>query len=257
MKKVPCIIIPIFVVLFTVSIFLLSCETTGTEDTSGQVGTSITWLGTLSEHPSSPELNYAYSNTTDGYIYNWDGDNWEFLVPPATVTYVPNTGQTALYTTGDDGDLEKGVAWPNPRFTDNGDGTVTDNLTELIWLKNANRPNSTQTWANAFTVCNNLADDGGNLTDSSVVGDWRLPNVKELESLINYGFYDPAIPNTAGTGQWSSGDPFTAVQSNYYWASTINASITSDAFTVYLVDGRISTPTKTNNYYMWPMRRGK
>ena len=33
---------------------------------------------------------------------------------------------------------QKGVAWPNPRFTDNGNGTVTDNLTGLIWLKNAN-----------------------------------------------------------------------------------------------------------------------
>jgi hypothetical protein len=39
------------------------------------------------------------------------------------------TGQTTSYRSGDDGDLEKGVTWPNPRFTDNSDGTVTDNLT--------------------------------------------------------------------------------------------------------------------------------
>lgn len=65
MKEVSCIIIPIFVVFFTVSIFLVSCETTGTEDSSGQVGASITWLGTLSEPPSRPELNYAYCNTTE------------------------------------------------------------------------------------------------------------------------------------------------------------------------------------------------
>ena len=50
---------------------------------------------------------------------------------------VPKTGQTTSYANGDDGDLELGVASPNPRFTDNGDGKVTDNLTELIWLKNA------------------------------------------------------------------------------------------------------------------------
>ena len=56
--------------------------------------------------------------------------------------------------TGSDGDLQKGVAWPNPRFTDNANGTVTDNLTGLIWLKNANcfgRPvwtaRGTCTWA--------------------------------------------------------------------------------------------------------------
>ncbi len=42
---------------------------------------------------------------------------------------VVKTGQTTSYRTGDDGDLEKGVAWPDTRFTDNGNGTVTDNLT--------------------------------------------------------------------------------------------------------------------------------
>ena len=51
---------------------------------------------------------------------------------------LPKTGQTTSYAAGDDGALQKGVAWPNPRFTDNGNGTVTDNLTGLIWLKNAN-----------------------------------------------------------------------------------------------------------------------
>ena len=51
---------------------------------------------------------------------------------------VPKSGQTSSNATGDDGDLQRGVAWPDPRFTDNGDGTVTDNLTGLIWLKNAN-----------------------------------------------------------------------------------------------------------------------
>ena len=56
---------------------------------------------------------------------------------------VPKTGQTSTVPLnpaldGSDGALQKGVAWPNPRFTDNNNGTVTDNLTGLIWLKNAN-----------------------------------------------------------------------------------------------------------------------
>lgn len=54
---------------------------------------------------------------------------------------VPKTGLTTSYAPGDDGALQKGVAWPNPRFTDNNNGTITDNLTGLIWLKNANCPN--------------------------------------------------------------------------------------------------------------------
>ena len=51
---------------------------------------------------------------------------------------VPVTGQTTIYYPGDDGEIQSGLIWPDPRFTDNGDGTVTDNLTGLIWLKDGN-----------------------------------------------------------------------------------------------------------------------
>ena len=50
---------------------------------------------------------------------------------------VPKTGQTTSFVTGEDGDLRERRAAANPRFIDNGDGTITDNLTGLIWLKNA------------------------------------------------------------------------------------------------------------------------
>ncbi len=52
---------------------------------------------------------------------------------------VEKTGQTVIVEAGDDGDLQKGVSWPNPRFKDNGDGTIKDELTKLIWDKDANR----------------------------------------------------------------------------------------------------------------------
>jgi len=52
--------------------------------------------------------------------------------PPDGPAPVPRTGQTWTYAPGDDADLLKGVEWPVPRFTDNGDGTVKDNLTGLI-----------------------------------------------------------------------------------------------------------------------------
>ena len=48
---------------------------------------------------------------------------------------VPKTGQTTSFYSGDDGELQRGVIWPSPRFMDWGDGTVTDNLTGLMWLK--------------------------------------------------------------------------------------------------------------------------
>ena len=83
--------------------------------------------------------------------------------------------------TGQDGDWQKGVAWPNPRFTDNGNGTVTDNLTGLTWLKNANCY-GTRVWATALTDANTLNSGECGLTDGSVEGDWRLPNVRECRA---------------------------------------------------------------------------
>jgi DNA-binding beta-propeller fold protein YncE len=50
---------------------------------------------------------------------------------------VSKTGQAISCADGDDGALQKGVVWPIPRFTDNQNGTVTDNLTGLMWIKNA------------------------------------------------------------------------------------------------------------------------
>ena len=78
-----------------------------------------------------------------------------------------------------------GVPWPDPRFTDNGDGTVTDNLTGLIWLKYANCFGETN-WHDALDASNNLTNGQCGLSDGSNLGDWRLPNEGELGSLIDY-----------------------------------------------------------------------
>ena len=180
-----------------------------------------------------------------------------YVIPTKKKNYAPveKTGQTTIYAAGDDGDLEKGVIWPSPRFTNNGNGTVTDNLTGLIWLKNANC-DETKMWANALTYCNNLASGSCGLSDGSSAGDWRLPNVKELQSLIHYGVHSPALPNTAGTGQWSEGDPFTNVQS-YYWSSTTYASNTTYARYVNMHDGNVLASGKSSyGRYVWPVRGG-
>jgi hypothetical protein len=168
---------------------------------------------------------------------------------------VGKTSQTLSYGTGDDGDWDKGAAWPNPRFTDNGNGTVTDNLTGLIWLKNADCFGS-RGWAQALVDCNNLGSGSCGLSDGSSAGDWRLPNVKELQSLIYYGIYSPALPNTVGTGKWSNGDPFTDVQSLYYWSSTTYAGNTSSAWYVHMYYGYVYIGNKDYSYYVWPVRGG-
>lgn len=77
------------------------------------------------------------------------------VIALASTVDLPKTGQTTSYATGDDGDLQLGVAWPSPRFTDNGDGTVTDNLTGLMWAENANL-DGVKTWADALSYVNAL-----------------------------------------------------------------------------------------------------
>ena len=180
---------------------------------------------------------------------------------------VPKTGQTASYITGDDGDLEKGLALPSPRFTDNNDGTVTDNLTKLVWLKNATCV--TRAWTTAMAFANNLYDGYDmpgpgtdcELSDNSSAGDWRLPNIKELLSLINYGYYNPALSNETGDSQWADDDPFTNVESadaDVYWSSTTWKSNTGAAWAMKMAGGATGAEEKANNtYYVWPVRDGQ
>jgi len=163
-------------------------------------------------------------------------------------TMVPRTGQITSYAAGDDGALQKGVVWPTPRFTENLDGTVTDNLTGLIWLMNANCFGY-KYWTAALTDANTLNSGECGLSDGSVQGDWRLPNVREMESLIDYGHYGPALP---------SAHPFTGVDSYYYyWTSTTDALSSVTAWVMYLYDGRMFSVAKTNTRYVWPVRGGQ
>lgn len=177
---------------------------------------------------------------------------------------VVKTGQTSSSATGDDGDFETGATWPNPRFTDNGNGTVTDNLTSLIWLKNANCPNGTMNWTNALNFANTLFDgstshNGGDcgLSDGSSAGEWRLPNVNELYSLIAWQYYSPALSNAMGTVQWTEGNAFLGVKSRYYWSSTSHASDANYAQLVTLDYGRLGLAFKTDTYSVWTVRGGQ
>ncbi len=174
-------------------------------------------------------------------------------IPPPNPAPVEKTGQTTSWATGDDGDLEKGVALPNPRFTDNGDGTVADNLTGLKWLKDANCF-GLRTWAQAISDCNGLASGLCGLTDGSNAGDWRLPNLFELESLRDMAYYNPILSNTAGTGKWTAGDPFNSVQSSAYWSSTTYAYNAIYAWYVNMSDGPVHYSNKTSTFYVWPVR---
>ena len=161
----------------------------------------------------------------------------------ATPAAVPKTGQTNSYAANDDGAYQKGEALPSPRFTigASGDATncVTDNLTGLVWARNANLGGK-MTWANAITYCEAL-NYGGQT-------DWRLPNAKELCSLIDLGRYSPALP---------SGHPFSCVQSYNYWSSSTYADDSGYAWSVLLGDGSLNGGDETYAINVWPVRGGQ
>jgi hypothetical protein len=155
---------------------------------------------------------------------------------PGCAAELPATGQTTCWArggtviacagTGHDGDIQAGAALS---YTDNGDGTITDNLTKLIWLKNANCFGG-RGWATALSDANTLANGICGLTDGSSAGDWRWPNRNELSSLINLEFFSPAISDAAGTAKWTTnGDAFDNIPSvsSRYWSSTSFAFVPS------------------------------
>jgi len=183
-------------------------------------------------------------------------------LPPGCVS---KTGQMTSYATGDDGAHQMGcdpavtplsglnfgnynrTSIPcSANFTDNGDGTVTDYQTGLIWLKNANCF-GWGNWSSALSDCNSLASGSCGLSDGSSAGDWRLPNFNELRSLFDPGLSSPYLP---------AGHPFTAVQSGGYWSGTTYASYTYRAWYVGVHDGYVYYWGKTGTNYVWPVRGG-
>jgi hypothetical protein len=93
---------------------------------------------------------------------------------------------------GQDGELQRGLARV---YVDNGDGTITDTQTGLMWEKlcddgGLHDKDATYTWADAFAVKIAGLNAGGGFAGHT---DWRLPNVKELQSLANFGASAPAV----------------------------------------------------------------
>ncbi|MBU4236715.1 MAG: DUF1566 domain-containing protein, partial [Proteobacteria bacterium] len=177
------------------------------------------------------------------------------------------TGQTTCYDingtllvscagTGQDADLLTGSAWPDPRFTDNGNGTVTDNLSGLTWLKNANCANGTRDWQTALDDVAGLNADGtmngNNCGDISSGGshqtDWRLPNSKEILSLIDFSHYNPALP---------ASHPFSnLVTWGDLWSSTTASALTQGALRIGMYEGYRQARLKNDTNYVWPVRGG-
>ncbi len=140
---------------------------------------------------------------------------------------------------------------PLMRFTDNGDGTITDNITGLIWAKEASTPTvgsctgGKMTWGDAHKYIECL-----NNVKYLNHSDWKLPSKDQLMSLIN-GAGD--IPFS-----WLNAQGFSGVQQSWYWSSTTGASHTDSAWYVDMVSGFVDYGSKGYyGYYAWPVRLGQ
>jgi hypothetical protein len=198
------------------------------------------------------------------------------FIPIAPVPYplaLARTGQTFCKDatgnlladctgSGQDGEKLAGTAWPSPRFS-NSDGSVPisglivlDNLTGLQWLRNAGTPQvSSVNYTNAcwggFKTWQGALEYIACLNSEKYLGkdDWRLPNRKEMESLINAGEVKSAT--------WLNGQGFSNVQTIAYWTSTTHLKNASQAYYLNVSTGVMSYNNKTSVYYVWPVRGGQ
>ena len=143
------------------------------------------------------------------------------------------------------------------RYCDNGDGTVTDTRTNLVWLKNANcSAMSPANWQTAMNNAAALANGTCGLTDGSQAGYWRLPLVGEWQSMVDTRFTNPALSNAGGTGHWIPGDAFFGVKSMLYWSSSPNVNNPAEIWYVDLSDGDVYSGSVAV-VYVWPVRGGQ
>jgi len=193
---------------------------------------------------AGPVTSYSFTNVNGNhtisvsFTQNNDTTN--------SVTNIPKTGQTLIYASGDDGNIRAGVEWPAQRFTDNGDGTVTDSLTGLMWLKDGGCMKAK--WESALGAVaglnnhqgqNNCAGYNGNYSD------WRLPTVNELKSLVTYGAPDSA--------QWLNAEGFVNMKSTYYWSATSYLGTATKVWMITLNNG-VEKIGSSNTGYILPVR---
>ncbi len=160
-----------------------------------------------------------------------------------------HTGQRTCHTddgheipcagSGQDASFSVGISCPEPRFDLRGD-EVVDGLTGLIWCRNANLAEFPLTWQEAldFVATMNLEQRFGQR-------DWRMPNRRELRSLLSLQTKLPALPER---------HPFINVFNGWYWTSTTAAIGPAHAWYVALDGARMFYGGKDQSFMLWPVR---
>lgn len=158
----------------------------------------------------------------------------------------PKTGQIFSYYTGDDGEYQKGYPESGARYIDNDDGTITDIATGLMWTKRisdlgllwwALGAPTKMGWLTALGMCNSLNYAG--------YTDWRLPNVTEMHSILDFSIFSPAVNPI-----------FENIMNANYWTSTTSPIFSTWAYTVNLNAGAVGGGDKGTAWYPRPVRGG-
>jgi len=163
---------------------------------------------------------------------------------------VLRTGQTRCFDqdgrrmecrgSGQDAELGLGLNPPVPRFHMEGDELVLDRLTGLTWTRTATPFELPMPWPEALQAIQEL-----NRQEHLGFADWRLPNRRELRSLIDHDASRPALPPD---------HPFRRVTQTWYWTSTSSAMYPAYAWYVHLEGGRMFWGAKERDYLVWPVR---
>jgi hypothetical protein len=185
----------------------------------------------------------------------YGGKDQSFLLWPVRGTgngVIPATGQTHCYDaagrktpchgSGQDAESQTGRPWPQPRF-EAGDESVLDRLTGLCWRRDADIARQPASWDEALAAVAGLNQAG-----TGKQGPWRLPNINELESLVDCARHSPALP---------SGHPFEAVQAAY-WSATTSAFEPDWAWALYLEQGAVGVGQKRGRHFsIWAVREAR
>ena len=125
------------------------------------------------------------------------------------------------------------------RFKEN-DQVVTDTQTGLMWIKNASLSTFPMTWNEALAFMKTLNNSGFH-----GYSDWKLPNRRELYSIISLEMINPCLPYH---------HPFERVFTGYYWTSTSCSRLPDQAWYIHLGGARIFKGMKYGSYMVWPVR---
>ena len=159
--------------------------------------------------------------------------------------------------TGHDGDVQAGAILS---YVDNGDGTITDLNTGLMWEKNS-FDGSIHNAGTGYTWNTATATRVATLNSSTFAGynDWRLPNVKELQSIIDYEktsgpAVNPAFNN--GCALNCTVSTCSCTIAGGYWSSTSDERAPTDAWIVQFASGAVTNLGKSNGFSVRAVRGG-